>query len=67
MKEQLKLCAILDHDTEPIRKMRKKISEKEKVKCGNFIADKSKDGVKKILKGLKINEDERFKKFQWKK
>jgi len=53
MKGQLKLCSVLDHDTESIqKKTRKKISEKERIECENFIADKSKDGVKKILENI---------------
>jgi len=67
MKEQLKLRlklhSFLDHDAEPIReKTRKKISKKERIKCGNFIADK--DGVKKILENIRrkdINSLDRFK------
>jgi len=54
MEKQLKLCSVLDHDIELIQeKTRKKISEKERIKCGNFIADKSKDGVKKILENIR--------------
>lgn len=57
MEKQLKLCSVLDHDIESIQeKTRKKISEKERIKCGNFIADKSKDGVKKILENIRRME-----------
>jgi len=63
--EQLKLCSVLNHDTEPIQeKTRKKISQKDKKKRGNSIAKESKDQVGAILKSLKINEDERLKKWQ---
>lgn len=53
MKKQLKLCSVLDHDTEPIQqKPRKKISQAERKRCGNFIAEKSKKGVEKILENI---------------
>ena len=65
MKEQLKLHSVLDHDVGPIQKTtRKKISQKERKKRGDFIADKSKDGVKKILENIQrkdINPLDRFK------
>ena len=69
MKEQLKLKLhpVLDHDIEPIRKKtRKKISEKERIKCGNFVPDKSKDGVKKILENIR-RKDTSLDKWQLKK
>ena len=54
MKEQSRLFSILEHDIEHIQeKTRKKISKKEKIKRGDFIANKSKDGVKKILENIR--------------
>ena len=51
---KLKLYSVLDHDIEPIQeKTGKRISQKEKKKRGDFIADKSKDGVKKILENIR--------------
>jgi len=70
MKGQLKLYSVLDHDTEPIReKTRKKISIEERKKQGDFIAEKSKNGVKKILENIRrkdINLLDRFKVKNWK-
>jgi len=57
MKEELRLYSILNHDIEPVqKKTRKKISEKEKKRRGDFIAEKSKDGVKKILEHIHKKE-----------
>lgn len=57
MKEELKLCSVLNHDTESIQqKPRRKISQAERKKRGDFIAEKSKDGVKKILENIHRKE-----------
>jgi len=54
MEKQLRLYSVLEHDMEHIQeKTRKKISKKEKMKRGDFIANKSKDGVKKILENIR--------------
>ena len=67
MKRQLKLCSVLDHDIEPVQeKKRKKISQVEIKKRGDFIADKSKDGVKKILENIR-RKDTSLDKWQLKK
>ena len=68
-KEQLKLCSVLEHDRNLVqKKLRKKISKKEKKKRG-FIAEKSKDGVKKIIENIQrkdIDPLDRFKVKNWK-
>ncbi|TSA57414.1 hypothetical protein D4R42_01660 [bacterium] len=71
MKEQIKLYPILEHDTEPTRvlgKTRKKISQKERIKCGNFIAEKAKEQVNMIIKSLNSvsKQDKVLEKFRFK-
>jgi len=64
MEKQLRLYSVLEHDMEHIQeKTRKKISKKEKMKRGDFIANKSKDGVKKILEDIRRKDTilDRFK------
>jgi len=69
MGKELKLFSILNHDAEPIQeKTRKKISQKERIKCGNFIADKSRSQVEAIIKSLNMvsEEDKILEKFRFK-
>ena len=68
-KEQLKMSSVLEHDRNLVQKrLRKKISKKEKKKRG-FIAEKSKDGVKKIIENIRrkdMDPLDRFKVKNWK-
>ena len=63
-KEQLKLCSVLEHDRNLVqKKLWKKISKRERKKCG-FIAEKAREGVKKILENIQrkdIDPLDRFK------
>jgi len=71
MEKQLKLCSVLDHDTEFInvqKKPRKKISIEERKRRGDFIAEKAKEQVKMIIKSLNSvsEQDKILEKFRFK-
>jgi hypothetical protein len=57
MKKQIRLCSVPYQDPESVqKKSRKKISQKEIKKRGDFFTEKAKSQVEVILKNLNQNE-----------